>query len=95
MKVKNKHFRVPYWRLPLVQARTMLELGVSSYTPHEYFWSSALYGNTLRYHMSHILPESTFQRNVELVVTVGGTLVLARELVDGTGVANIMQQWAL
>ena len=73
----------------------MLELGVSSCTPHGYFWSSALYGNILWYHRSQLLPESTFQRGVELVVTVGGTLVLARELFNGTGVANIMQQWAL
>ena len=73
----------------------MLELGVSSYTPHGYFWSSALYGDTLWYHRSQLLPESTFQRSVELVVTVGGTLVLARVLCNGTGVANIMQQWAL
>ena len=73
----------------------MLELGVSSYTPHEYFWSSALYGNTLRYHISQVLPESTFQGNVELVVTVSWTLVLARGLCNGTGGANIMQQWKL
>ena len=47
------------------------------------------------YHKSQVLPESTVQRSVELVVTVGGTLVLARVLCNGTGVANIMQQWAL
>ena len=83
------------WRLPRVQACTMLGLGFTSYTPHGYFWSSALYGNTLWYHRSQLLPESTFQRSVELVVTVGGTLVLARVLFNGTGAANIMQQWAL
>ena len=44
------------------------------------------------YHKSQVLPESTVQRSVELVVTVGGTVVLARELFNGTGVANIMQQ---
>ena len=36
------------WCLPRVQACTMLGLGFTSYTPHGYFWSSALYGNTLR-----------------------------------------------
>ena len=83
------------WRLPRVQACTMLGLGFTSYTPHGYFWSSALCGNTLWYHRSQLLPESTVQRSVELVVTVGGTLVLARVLCIGTGVENIMQQWAL
>ena len=55
------NIRVPYWRLPFVQARTMLGLGFTSYTPHGCFWSSALYGNTLWYHKSQLLPESTFQ----------------------------------
>ena len=39
----------------------MLGLGFTSYAPHGHFWSSALYGNTLWYHKSQLLPESTFQ----------------------------------
>ena len=49
------------WRLPRVQACTMLGLGFTSYAPHGHFWSSALYGNTLWYHKSQLLPKSTFQ----------------------------------
>ena len=105
MKVKHKHTCVPFGAGPNkhcvpfgayrvsrlvpcldLAVPAILPMGTSSLQP----CTETLFGR-----LGHNYCLSRLFKECRTRCDLGGTVVLARELFNGTGVANIMQQWKL